>query len=273
MEAVVVILFGLAIGSFVNALVWRLHQQARTKSKTAKQKLSVVHGRSMCPDCRHQLSWFDLIPVLSWLMLRGRCRYCKKPISWSYPATELLVAVLAGVSYSHWPFSLSNFTGSFLLGVWLVILALLAALVLYDLRWMTLPNQLIYPLAAAVVVFKVVEYLDSKQLSVLGAAVMGAVLLGGFFWLLYQISASKWIGGGDVRYGFIMGSLLGWQQALLGLALASYIGVAVILVLVVLKKYKRHLKMPFGPLLITATYICIFWGQPIIEAYKRISGL
>src|SRR5690348_8244818 len=106
---------GLGLGSFVNALVWRLHEQElaeeEPKHKRAKGKarqlsakeLSIVSGRSMCPDCHHELAPQDLIPVLSWLWLRGKCRYCSKPISWQYPLVELVTAALFIVSYLSWP--------------------------------------------------------------------------------------------------------------------------------------------------------------------------
>ena len=92
---------GLCAGSFVNALVWRLHEQKR--SKKADKKLSILNGRSMCVHCRHELTWYDLIPLFSWLLLRGKCRYCKKPISWQYPIVELATAAVFVLSYIFWP--------------------------------------------------------------------------------------------------------------------------------------------------------------------------
>ncbi len=104
-------------------------------------------------------------------------------------------------------------------------MACLMALVVYDLRWMKLPNQLVYPLGTVVVLFKLVEIIHTGSFATLVSGLVGSLLLGGFFLLVYQISNGKWIGGGDVRFGFIMGGLLGWQKGLLGLALSSYIGV------------------------------------------------
>ena len=127
---------GLILGSFVNALVWRMHEG-----------LSVAHGRSMCPHCKHTLAARDLVPVFSWLMLRGKCRYCKKPISPQYPLVELATSGLFVASYIWWP---SVFTGSqeAIFVLWLAILVGLVALAVYDIKWFLLPNKLIYPLSA-----------------------------------------------------------------------------------------------------------------------------
>jgi len=100
MIVVVLVVLGLCLGSFVNALVWRIHEQDRLTGKKKKphkkqlDRLSILHGRSMCPDCHHELKPKDLVPLFSWLSLHGKCRYCHKPISWQYPVVELLTAGL-----------------------------------------------------------------------------------------------------------------------------------------------------------------------------------
>src|SRR5262245_41082320 len=106
MEVLILTVFGLCWGSFVNAFVWRLHELETNKrlSKSQKKKLSILHGRSMCPDCHNELAWYDLLPVVSWLSLKGKCRYCGKPISWQYPFVEALTAALFVLSYVFWPY-------------------------------------------------------------------------------------------------------------------------------------------------------------------------
>src|SRR5580700_9634934 len=118
MIIVVLAVLGLCLGSFVNALVWRLHEQSNPKQKTKNKKqkakqlsaneLSILRGRSMCPDCHHQLAAKDLVPVISWLDLRGKCRYCHRPISIQYPLVELATAGLFVFSYFFWPLAFNG---------------------------------------------------------------------------------------------------------------------------------------------------------------------
>src|SRR5579871_5847178 len=112
----ILIVVGLAAGSFVNALVWRVHEQSK-KKKSAE--LSILKGRSMCPRCKHELAASDLIPVLSWLWLRGKCRYCQKPISPQYPVVELAVALVFVSSYFWWPGNLTDDGQKTLFTTWL----------------------------------------------------------------------------------------------------------------------------------------------------------
>lgn len=291
MTSISIGLLGLVIGSFVNALVWRLYasEELRSqsldlrKNKTAKQKtndqklrakdLSILQGRSMCVHCHHTLAWYDLLPVVSWLQLRGKCRYCREAISVQYPLVELAVAGLLAGSYVFWPLELFSAAQWAVFAVWAVVITLFAALALYDLKWMLLPNRLMYPLFVGAIGFTILRVVVHGDTSIIGSSVFGALLLGGFFYMLYQISEGKWIGGGDVRFGFVMGILLGWQQVILALAIASYIGTMIVLVLVILRKYRKNMRIPFGPLLILGTLISFFWGQSIIDWYLRLSGL
>ncbi|MEX2014368.1 MAG: prepilin peptidase, partial [Candidatus Saccharimonadales bacterium] len=104
MTLVALVLFGLSLGSFINALVWRLWQQENKKQKTKNdRRYSILKGRSICPHCKHILQAKDLIPVLSWVLLRGKCRYCNKPISAQYPLVEAGTAALFILSYVFWP--------------------------------------------------------------------------------------------------------------------------------------------------------------------------
>ena len=280
---VALILLGLAFGSFTNALVWRIHEQESLKKKKNPNKeklreLSISKGRSMCPHCEHTLVWYDLVPVVSWLSLGGKCRYCKKPISWQYPLVEVLAAVSFALSYYFWPQEITTIFGAFAFGAWLLVVIIFIALTIYDLRWMQLPNRLIYPLYVAVVAFRLLQVAATSPtatgwLAEVTASIAGALVLGGLFWIIYQVSNGTWIGGGDVRLGFALGILLGWQKALLNLAFAAYLGSAVILVLVLIGKYHKKLKLPFGPFLITAAVVCMLWGQVFIDWYKRLSGL
>ena len=272
-------LLGLALGSFVNALVWRLYTGEKAKhnvqtiKKDEARSLSIFHGRSMCVNCRHVLAWYDLIPVVSWLALGGKCRYCKKSISLQYPLIEVLMAFLTLISYIYWPIELSSFLQWSVLITRIIALVPMVALVIYDLRWMEMPTNLIYVLDIISVVFVGLLAISQKDWSIVYSSAIGALLIGGLFWLIYQISGGKWIGGGDVRFGFAMGVLLGWQKAVFGLALASYLGTALIIVLIFTRKYHKKMRLPFGPFLISALYLSMIFGQYAIDWYKNLAGL
>ncbi len=134
MIPLLLILLGLVLGSFVNALVWRL-----------REGRDWVNDRSECTHCHHKLAPLDLIPVFSWLYLRGKCRYCHKKID-DTPLTELVLPALFIVSYAYWPFALQGIR-TFEFALWLVFLVGFLALAVYDLRWFLLPDKLIFPLA------------------------------------------------------------------------------------------------------------------------------
>lgn len=287
MTTILIGFLGLALGSFVNALVWRLRELdlraqslvikkhkklRRSKQDTTAKELSILHGRSMCVHCKHTLAWFDLIPVLSWVMLRGRCRYCTKAISWQYPLIEILVGILALFSAFYWPFAVSSWAEVSLLVVWVFALAPMTALVIYDIRWMEMPTKLIYALDVLAVLFVFLQAIAIGSWGPVASGIAGSLLLGGFFWLLYRFSDGKWIGGGDVRFGFAMGLLLGWQSMLFGLMLASYLGVLVIIVLIAIKRYHRKMRIPFGPFLVAATYVAMLFGQQVVDMYKNLAG-
>ena len=266
---------GLALGSFVNALVWRVRMQDKggLKKKKPSKDLSILRGRSMCVHCKHSLRWIDLIPVISWASLKGRCRYCKKIISWQYPVVECVLAILAVGSYLFWPYELSSWGSWFTLITWVISLVPMLALVIYDIKWMEMPTRIIYSLNGIAVIFIGLMAYDLKSWGIVTSSITGSILLGGLFWMIYQISGGRWIGGADVRYGFTMGALLGWQGAVLGLALASYLGTALIIVLIAIGKYHKKIRIPFGPFLISATYITALFGQQVINWYKSLAGL
>lgn len=298
MIIVLLVVFGLALGSFVNALVWRLHEQGRLEGKSKKpkkspvtshqskkknkstadlriatsdfQNLSILKGRSMCPHCKHTLQAVDLIPLLSWLMLRGKCRYCGKPIGWQYPLVEALTAVLFVASYIWWPVAF-NAVGTANFVVWLIMLVGFMALVVYDVRWLTLPNRIMYPLIALAASMAVLNAtIFDGGTTYVRDTVISLAVAGGLFYILFEASKGKWIGGGDVKLGFLIGFLLASPaQSFLTLFIASLIGTIVVVPGLVSKKLTATSKIPFGPFLIVATIIVKLFGAAMIAWYKR----
>lgn len=269
----ILIVLGVCMGSFVEATSWRLHEQDKPgkRSKQAKHELSIVHGRSMCASCRHTLAWYDLVPLVSWLSLRGKCRYCHARIGWHAPALEVTTAALFVLSYLYWPDPITGVGMWLVFAVWLLALVPLVLLAVYDARWMLLPNRVVYPLQAIALVFAVssivVLHLGDGAVVNLVQAVVG---LAGFFWLLHTVSDGKWIGDGDVRLGFALGLLaMTPLKAALVLFFASLLGSVVGLPFMILSKQGRKAKIPFGPFLIAGTIIVVLFGTTLITWYKQ----
>ncbi len=271
----VLVVVGLCLGSFVNALVWRVHEQQAQASKKKPDKqylaqLSVAKGRSMCPYCKHELAAKDLVPIFSWLSLGGRCRYCAKPISPQYPLVELATAGLFVFSYIWWPvpFSAAQ-TAVFVL--WLALLTGLVALLVYDARWFLLPNRLIYPLGVIAAVQAVIVIAAANRPAVaLLNAVLAVIAGGGIFYLLFQFSGGKWIGGGDVKLGWLLGLVMATPaRSLLLIFLASIGGSLASLPLIIGGRLKRTSLIPFGPFLIAAAVVVRLFGAAILHWYTR----
>lgn len=274
---IIYFIFGLICGSFVTALVWRLREQeliSNSHSKHSKQtlaELSIVKGRSMCPVCHHQLSSVDLLPVFSWLLQQGKCRYCKTHISGEYPLIELFTALAFVCSYIYWPYTTSSAVGIFSLISWLTILVGLIALFVYDLKWFILPNRIIFPLISLAIVRQLVLVLYFQDINLILGSIYGIVVLFGLFYLIFQISGGKWIGGGDVKIGLLIGIIVGGPlMALLVLFIASLSGTIYSLPLITSGRLKKQHTIPFGPFLIFATYIVVLFGAHIINWYKTL---
>lgn len=260
MWIIILFILGLCFGSFVNALVWRLHK-----------KRNFVSERSECVHCHHVLGWYDLIPVVSWLMLKGKCRYCKKKIDDS-PITEIGVAVAFASSYLLWPFGFA-FAGLVLFVLWLIAVVFLATLFLYDLKWMLLPDKVNFPLMGLGIVWAVFFHAVFAQNSIetgLTESALGIASVAGLYGFLYMISKGAWVGFGDVKLGIFMGLVLGWQGGLLAVLLANTIAFLVILPGLMTNKISRTSKIPFGPFLILATGISLLLGHYIIDWYTNV---
>ncbi len=256
----ILLVAGLVLGSFVNALVWRMHEG-----------LSVAKGRSMCPHCKHTLGVTDLIPVLSWLSLTGKCRYCHQPIPAQYPLIELTTAGLFAASYVWWPAAFSD-PQKIVFVLWLALLTGLVALAVYDLRWFLLPNRLIYPLAAiAAVQLAVVISNDTNPGLAFLSAVLAVVIGGGIFYFLFQVSGGKWIGGGDVKLGALLGLIVATPgRAVLFIFFGSLLGSLVSMPLMAKGRLKRTSVIPFGPFLIAGAIITVLFGGDILHWYQHV---
>lgn len=268
---IITVFGGFILGSFVNAYSWRVKKNEESRSKSAKY--SIINGRSICPECERQLSALDLIPVFSWIYLRGECRYCKKPISPIYPIVELTTVVLFLFSLVYWPFGLSG-SNLVLYVVWLLILTIFIALTIYDIKYLTLPNKMLYPLTALVIIYAISKLVIIKPGDdfLLNSA-LGFLVGGGIFYLIFQVSSGKWIGGGDVKLGAILGLLLGnGTEALIMIFIASVLGSLVSIPLLLSGKLKGNKLIPYGPFLIFSCFLLtLFYGS--IKTWLNNQGI
>lgn len=278
MLIIVLLIFGgLIFGSFIDALTWRIREQAQLREKKQNSKipreLTMLHGRSMCQYCKHVLGPWDLVPVFSWLYLRGKCRYCGVKISWQSPTIEVVIGLLFVGSYLLWPNAL-NGLGLMEFCFWLAFLVGFVALAVYDLRWFILPDRIVYPLIGLAVVQALLSLLlfHTGWQRLLGA-VWGILIASGIFFVLYQVSDGAWIGGGDVKLGIVLGILLGGPMlSLLLLFVASVLGTLVSLPLLAFGRVKRSTLIPFGPFLIAATVIIELFGYHFVDLFTQFSG-
>lgn len=258
MILLLLIVLGLILGSFVNALVWRLHEHK-----------DWINDRSECVHCHHKLAPADLIPVVSWVLLKGRCRYCHKKID-DNPLVEITLPVLFAWSYVFWPLSFDAI-GQFEFLMWLVFLTAFLALAVYDLRWFLLPDKMVFPLVGLAIIQVIVLMIYHHDWKIGLSALGGVLAISGTFYLLFQLSQGKWIGGGDVKLGLVLGLLAGGVlEGFLVLFIASIIGMFVALPKLLKGKANRKTELPFGPLLIAGLIVVKLFGASIINWYTGV---
>lgn len=252
MVLVVCGLFGLLIGSFLNVVVWRVPREE-----------SIVTPGSHCPRCDASLTPLENVPVLSWLVLRGRCRHCGAPISARYPLVELANAGL-------WIGMAARFGASWELLAFLALSSGLLALALIDLDTFLLPNRVVYPTGILVAALLVLAAAIDDQWADLGRAALAGAASFTVFFVIHVISP-RGMGFGDVRLSFVLGLGLGWLSwghVYLGLFLGFFLGAVVGVLLIALKVRTRKQHVPFGPFLVAGTLVAIFAGQPLLDLYR-----
>lgn len=256
----IIFIFGLVVGSFLNCVIYRL--------EVGKDFLE---GRSFCPHCKHILNWKDLIPLLSFLILRAKCRYCKKPISWQYPLVELATGALFVliVNQQLTPFSIINFFFLFLISCFLIIIFI------YDLKHYIIPDRVIYPAILVVIIWLGLNsiffntnprsYLLNSIVSAFGAAI--------FFLAIVLVSKGEWMGVGDIKLAFLMGLFLGFPNILVALFGGVLMGAIIGVGLIIAGKKTLKSEVPFAPFLVGGTFLALFFGERIISWYLNFFNL
>jgi leader peptidase (prepilin peptidase) / N-methyltransferase len=252
-----IFIFGLIIGSFLNCLIWRLH------------KSESLMNRSYCPKCRKQISWYDNIPVISFLILRGGCRHCHKPISYQYPAVELITGLLFIVAYYInyrllLPADLSNYQFiAQLLRDWFLI-SVMIVIFIYDLRWYLILDKVTLPACLIVFILNLILGINLWNLLISG------IIGGSFFLIQFLISRGKWIGGGDIRLGLLMGLALGWPGVILAIIISYFLGSIIGIGLILSGKKQWSSEVPLGVFLTIGTVLALFWQTQILNWYLNM---
>lgn len=246
MNPLFALLYGLIGGSFINALLWRI-----------PKRKSIYFDRSECTKCGHKLNFLDLVPVLSFILLFGRCRYCKNRINLQYPLVELASGFgLYFLALNFKGLELFWLSGIFLLSVFIFV---------YDLKNLIILNGSVF--LGILWVSLGFLYFGFKDVQ---NNVYVALGIFSFFFFLYFLSKGRWIGGGDAKLGLFLGLWLGWPSGLIGLFFAYIIGSIVGIFLLALRLVNLKSKIPFGPFLIIGAWVSFLWGQKIIEWYTKI---
>ncbi|MDP2967306.1 MAG: prepilin peptidase [bacterium] len=304
--SIFIFLFGLIIGSFLNCVIYRLALPSNSERG--------LKNRSYCPHCKHLLSWQDLIPVFSFIFLKGKCRYCQKPISLQYPIVEISTGLMFllifnqfsigeenfvlfftfastverefhSLSYLHFLRELGNGSSVFnflnLIYYW-TIASFLIVIFVYDLKHYIIPDKVIYPAIAIALIFNFqfsigeegsalfFTFAPINGSSVFNYSILSAILAAAFFLSIVLISRGKWMGVGDIKLAFFMGLVLGWPNILLALFLAFFIGATVGVGLIISNKKTLKSEIPFGPFLVTGTFLVLFWGNELISWYQGL---
>jgi leader peptidase (prepilin peptidase)/N-methyltransferase len=260
--SMIVFAFGAAIGSFLNVVIYRV-----------PEKLSLLHPPSRCPTCHHQLRPYDNVPVLAWLWLKGRCRYCRTPISPRYPLIEALTGGLFLLAF--WQFGLTWETVS----AWL-LLSWLICLTFIDLDTLTLPNALTQSGLAIALILQTV-FLSAVPvgsgaaaiqglMSAIGGAVLGIWLFESIGFIGSMLTSKTVMGGGDGKLAALLGAWLGWQGMLLSSFLACALGAFIGGGAIALGLLNRRTPIPFGPFLALGAVIALFWGDRLIAWYLQL---
>jgi len=241
---VIFFLSGLIIGSFLNVVILRIDNLK-----------SIIKGRSQCRNCKEVLSWLDLIPLVSYISLKGRCRYCGDNISWQYPLVEGGTGLLFAGLYYFYGLTPALF-------FYLIIFCLLIIIAVYDILTQYVPEFFVW--LTLILLLMAGWFYGNFSF---GQSILGALIVGGVLFLLVAVSKEKWMGSGDIKIGMILGLIVGYPRALFGLFASFILGSIVGLIYIYLTKKTLKASLPFAPFLILSALIALLWGDKVINWY------
>jgi leader peptidase (prepilin peptidase)/N-methyltransferase len=268
-------LLGLMVGSFLNVVIHRLPKmmelswqqqcaELRGDEPAQHKPYNLVIPRSTCPHCNHSISAWENIPIVSYILLRGKCKACGAAISPRYPIVEAFSGILS--AYAAWHFGF----GWTAVGALLLIWALLA-LTAIDIDTQLLPDDITLPLLWTGLLFNLFGVFTNLPSAVLGATI-GYLTLWSVYWLFKLVTGKEGMGYGDFKLLAALGAWLGWQMLPLIILLSSLVGAVVGITLIVALKHGRNIPIPFGPYLAGGGLIALFWGQALTQEYLQLLG-
>lgn len=248
---ILISLYGLLIGSFLNVCIYRIPKEE-----------SIVFPSSHCPNCDTNLKWYDLVPVFSFIVQRGKCRYCGGKISPQYPIIELLNSIIYLIIYIKFGLTLEFF-------FYAIIFSLLIVITVIDLQHMIIPDILIILILGITIVYKVLSYIVYSKSPELLNSIGGLVLSGALFILIIILSKGG-MGGGDVTLIGALGFILGIKKIFFTIFLSFILGAIISVFLLITKIKGRKDPIPFGPFIILGFFIVVFWGEELISWYVSL---
>lgn len=249
-ELILLFFLGISLGSFLNVLIDRLPYGE-----------TVFYGRSHCDHCKHKLAWYDLIPFLSFVILKGRCRYCHRSLSVQYPMVELVTGVLfviVGIMNHE-----SGIRGIITISYDLFIVSSLIVIFLTDFKYGIIPDKIVFP---SIIVSLVYLFINHKSLFINHFA--SAVVACLFFFLLFAITKGRGMGFGDVKLSFLLGLFLGFPAIVIAFYASFLTGAVISIILVLAKKVRFKGTIPFGPFLVAGTLLAYFRADSIIKMLR-----
>ena len=243
-----IFIYGLIIGSFLNVCIYRIPRDE-----------SIAWPGSHCPACGHSLKWYDNIPLVSYLVLKGKCRYCRTSISAQYPTVEALNAVLYIVMYLKFGFGADFIFYSLMSSV-------LVTIIFIDLKEMIIPDSLVLCILVLSIIHKAINYFLYGISPNLTGSILGLFLAVGLFLAIVIISRGG-MGGGDVTLIGALGFVLGVKNILLNIFLSFILGAIISMVLLAAKIKTRKDPIPFGPFIVLGFFMTVLWGKVIINWY------
>ena len=270
---------GLMVGSFLNVVIHRLPKMMEREWRTQCAELNPpantesapvatynLHSpRSACPHCGHKISALENIPLLSYLLLRGKCKQCGNPISLRYPIVEAVSGVLS--AYAAWHFGFGLDAVGAILFIWALI-----ALTCIDFDTQLLPDDITLPLLWLGIIFNLYGTYTTLNNAIYGA-IAGYLVLWTVYWGFKLVTGKEGMGYGDFKLLAAIGAWLGWTMLPLVIMLSSVVGAVVGITLIVAMRHGRNIPIPFGPYLAGGGLIALFWGQQLTQGYLRLLAM